>query len=1226
MAQNLTSSDSRISDSVTFYLSEDIKASVKIKILSIEGFSYLNSTSKFINDSLNQYNSSTLEIVNSKLKNQAENEIFSSVYIVSSSIQLTIPLVTNVKYIPDKNPLDSISNLTLAQDQKSMSASTIINSIPWYTKENILEHRLNNGWITLPINYSQLPLDAKLKITFHIFNPKTGKKIYVSDAETSLFNLDSDESINVQRYTLKKGNQKICMNIFNNEHNNRVNSKNIGGNNIGDNNKNNNSSNSDNGNSTHRNGASDNDDNKNDDPISEMERLEKLLKLKETNDQPSIGWLEQMTYRKIEQINHANSESQHSNPLKKKKCTLHIEFPSFDFPVVYSDSECNIFTIPTSDTLHHNNRLTNNNRASSEAMANKIIYDNRQHKTYFPTILDVDQYRNENSEDPIEVKFRKIERNHQTSPMDKDSKPSLKVKNELTKSLKKQFFETLSRKEKNMIWRYRFYLLNTFILNKNTMHLSNFIINFIKCIDWDDDYEVKEFLTIISDLDRQKRNRLDERNAMSTISTEINNSTNNLTIGNDNVNSANNISKQLQLTSLNGNSKTQTTSISNNNISNRNGTSISSTNSGIFNNMNSSTSGIPQSSIFIQELEIVDCLELLSANYKSHIVRNMAVERLKMASDEELEMYMVQLVRCIKNESNYINPNSINDESIDIDEIYDLDSSLGSNINSSSSDFQIISEGTTENPVFNLLNNPKLISKSNQKRLVEKISKINSPLAGLLIERSISNFRLTSFFYWTVQVEADDEKEELKNIDKRDNLYNDENGYYSNRKNSKLYAATKRIYQRTLLYFVGQLASSANGIDKIITLKRQVEFVTAIHDITAKIKINYKKESTPKKIEILRNLLHEKKKYKFLSAPHVSSSSVSLSPNKALSSIGNYRKSIFEESNSDSMLNFPPIPLPIDPQIEVTGLVPEGCSVFKSSMSPLKLTMKVKDNSLYRVMYKIGDDLRQDQFVVQIITLMDKILKNENLDLKLKPYKIVALGSVEGFIEFVPNSSLSSILAQYNNSILTFLQLHNPDPTAPHSVKPEAMDNYVRSCAGYCVITYILGVGDRHLENLLMTTDGYFFHADFGYILGEDPKPFPPLMKLPIQIIEGMGGLNDENYNKFCNYCFIAYITLRRNASLILNLFQLMINSSIPALRTSSGGSGPGGANNMIDSEISNENEKLEIIWKIQEKFMLELNDEEAILHFQNLINDSVNAFLPVVIDRLHSLAQYWRA
>lgn len=45
---------------------------------------------------------------------------------------------------------------------------------------------------------------------------------------------------------------------------------------------------------------------------------------------------------------------------------------------------------------------------------------------------------------------------------------------------------------------------------------------------------------------------------------------------------------------------------------------------------------------------------------------------------------------------------------------------------------------------------------------------------------------------------------------------------------------------------------------------------------------------------------------------------------------------------------------------------------------------------LVQVMFKLGDDLRQDQLILQLICLMDRLLRRENLDLKLTPYNVLA--------------------------------------------------------------------------------------------------------------------------------------------------------------------------------------------------------------------------------------------
>ena len=102
------------------------------------------------------------------------------------------------------------------------------------------------------------------------------------------------------------------------------------------------------------------------------------------------------------------------------------------------------------------------------------------------------------------------------------------------------------------------------------------------------------------------------------------------------------------------------------------------------------------------------------------------------------------------------------------------------------------------------------------------------------------------------------------------------------------------------------------------------------------------------------------------------------------------------------------------------------------------------------------------------------------------------------------------------------------------------------------IITYLLGIGDRHYDNIMMTKSGKLFHIDFGYILGRDPKPFQPVVKWTKDMADGMGGKtgldNKENkeYEDFKKYCCNAFLHLRRHASLIINLFSLMVDANIP--------------------------------------------------------------------------------
>jgi phosphatidylinositol 3-kinase len=87
------------------------------------------------------------------------------------------------------------------------------------------------------------------------------------------------------------------------------------------------------------------------------------------------------------------------------------------------------------------------------------------------------------------------------------------------------------------------------------------------------------------------------------------------------------------------------------------------------------------------------------------------------------------------------------------------------------------------------------------------------------------------------------------------------------------------------------------------------------------------------------------------------------------------------------------------------------------------------------IIVKSGDDLRQDQFstalyfihsnalVIQLITLMDNLLKKENLDLKLTPYRVLATSSKDGLVECItPSRSMASVINDYDHDIQKYFR------------------------------------------------------------------------------------------------------------------------------------------------------------------------------------------------------------
>ncbi|CAG9321147.1 PI4KB_6 [Blepharisma stoltei] len=216
---------------------------------------------------------------------------------------------------------------------------------------------------------------------------------------------------------------------------------------------------------------------------------------------------------------------------------------------------------------------------------------------------------------------------------------------------------------------------------------------------------------------------------------------------------------------------------------------------------------------------------------------------------------------------------------------------------------------------------------------------------------------------------------------------------------------------------------------------------------------------------------------------------------------------------------------------------------------------KLKTWDLVRVIVKSGDDLRQEQLAMQLISFFWQTFKEKKLDIYLYAYEILATGLDCGIIECVQDAvsidGLKKSLPADRNTLYDFFRIQFGDENSKRYKR--AKKNFMRSLAGYSLLCYILQIKDRHNGNILIDRHGHLIHIDFGFLFSNSPGGNLNFEKAPFKLTDEferiLGGRRSKIFIEFRSLCVKGFIALRAKAEQIILLVEMM--------RTGSGASLP---------------------------------------------------------------------
>ena len=267
---------------------------------------------------------------------------------------------------------------------------------------------------------------------------------------------------------------------------------------------------------------------------------------------------------------------------------------------------------------------------------------------------------------------------------------------------------------------------------------------------------------------------------------------------------------------------------------------------------------------------------------------------------------------------------------------------------------------------------------------------------------------------------------------------------------------------------------------------------------------------------------------------------------------------------------------------------------FEESPSSSKLPPKEEKRAF---MYKL-DDLRNDLVVMKCTSIIRKLFESvkELQVLPIVTYRVLPVTKSSGFIELVSGQTVSKAsemgpLSEY------LLERVNKSGGGGTTV-------FIQSAAVASVLCYVFGIGDRHLDNLMVTDKGELVNIDFGFLEGKDTMNCP-YARIPDDVIN-----YGNNKKIFDDWCVCVFLQLRR--------FAMHFHSLMMFLHTAE------------EDSVSNIQKFDEFI---QSRFCVECDESEAVDRLKEFLRKSrESAVSNGVRDWLHttgrgmkdSLYSYW--